>query len=190
MTNNEARTMLNGYVDKIITLNKASTKLQTNLQINAKFEIGEIVKFGFIQGKYMEWIVIGKKDGIAQLLAKDIVGKNTYNDEKKSVTWENSSIYRWLNNSFFNLFSDQEKEKIVKSNSNNTNSTEYIHLLRIEEAVNISTNFLKCSEWWWLSSPGHYQDCKTDVTSYGRIDAIGRRVDSIGGVRPVIYIYI
>ena len=43
--------------------------------------------------------------------------------------------------------------------------------------------------WWWLRSPGYYQDCAASVDSYGDVDECGPRVDDdYSAVRPAIWI--
>jgi hypothetical protein len=39
-----------------------------------------------------------------------------YNEEDTSITWENCTLRKWLNDTFYNTaFTDSEKTKIVES---------------------------------------------------------------------------
>ncbi|MDO5479355.1 MAG: DUF6273 domain-containing protein [Clostridia bacterium] len=88
-----------------------------------KAEIGDSVWFGAYEqdnnlenGKEtVEWIVLDKVDGKIVVTSKKGLDYKSYNDEQTEVTWENSSIRKWLNGEFYNeSFSDKEKEMISK----------------------------------------------------------------------------
>ena len=64
----------------------------------------------------IEWIVLAKdsKNQRALILSKYILDNVSFNDEPGECNWENSSVRKWLNNTFYeNAFDDDEKEQIL-----------------------------------------------------------------------------
>ncbi|MBO5319388.1 MAG: toll/interleukin-1 receptor domain-containing protein [Ruminococcus sp.] len=155
-------------------------------------EVGEIVKFGDY-----EWYVINKTDNGVQLLCENAVCKKAYNEEYEDVTWENCTLREWLNNDFYNKFSEEEKAMIVKTKLSNpensehgtdggNNTEDYIYLLSIDEAKALSEEIRETGSWWWLRSPGSFQDCAAGVSSDGSLRTFGVNVDNENGVRPAL----
>ena len=88
----------------------------------------------------IEWIVLDKKDNKVLLLSKYILSINKYNEVLEDITYENSTIRSYLNNSFLDeAFNEDEKNKIIlttneNDKSNDSNKTEdYAFLLSKEE---------------------------------------------------------
>ena len=157
---------------------------------------GDVVKFG-----NYKWYVIDKSDNSCKILCKDIIIEKPYNSEWKEITWENCTLRQWLNDTFYNEFNNEEKAMIKTIHNINSDNNQYstsggnetddnIYLLSIDEARKLDQSILKRSTWWWLRSPGIYELSAADVTSDGYIGEMGRNVDYIGGVRPVITIKI
>ena len=47
------------------------------------------------------------------LLCKDILPElKPYNSKKNDITWEKCTLRKWLNNDFYNSFSEEEKSFI------------------------------------------------------------------------------
>jgi uncharacterized lipoprotein YehR (DUF1307 family) len=136
-----------------------------------------------------DWLVLEKKDDLALILSVYVLERRTYHSESDitdqlrgySTTWEESGIRRYLNDEFYNSFSDANKARIVETevinNDNPTfgtpggnNTTDKIFLLSIEEANyyfsdndsrvayfnGANTDFNDKAWWWWLRSPGRY----------------------------------
>lgn len=120
--------------------------------------VDNIIKFGkYQQGltagsslieQPIEWIVLEKKDNRVLLLSKYILDLKCYNDLfDPEISYENSSLRKWLNNDFFNeAFSDEDKERIQpmallnnaneKYNVSNTNTTiDKVFILSIDDIV-------------------------------------------------------
>ena len=168
-------------------------------------EVGDEVKFG----KY-QWYIIEKNDNGIKLLCKDVVGKRVYNSEttKKAykseainMTWENCDLRKWLNNNFYNEFTDEEKSMIADttcynndnaiSDTNGSNDTnDKVFLLSVDEANELSKEIRACGTWWWLRSPVSGQDYAAKVNSDGDVRAYGDFVNYVPGVRPAITISI
>jgi hypothetical protein len=80
--------------------------------------VGDVIKFGAY-----EWQVLDVKDGKALLITQDITHVNMpYNQEYGEFTWEACSLRKWLNNDFFNSFSQTEQSCIAVTNNTNENN--------------------------------------------------------------------
>jgi len=102
---------------------------------------GDIVQFGGY-----DWRVLDVQGGRALLLSEKIIEHMPYNADFTSVTWETSDIRTYLNQSFFNSFSKEDKTRILDTNVinndnlwNNTfggvDTVDKIFLLSIDEVV-------------------------------------------------------
>ena len=121
----------------------------------ANAKVGDIITFGHYEqdnntanGKEaIEWQVLDKKqDGSLLLISNYALDCQKYNDAYKSVTWETSSIRKWLNEDFINTaFSASEKKAIstttVKNEDNKraggdggNDTKDKVFLLNINEA--------------------------------------------------------
>lgn len=87
-------------------------------------EIGDTVKFGSYEqdndlsnGKEdIEWIVLDKTDGKVMLISRYALDAKAYNDDYTSVTWENCTLRRWMNDVFYNeAFRTREQEMICET---------------------------------------------------------------------------
>ena len=102
----------------------------------------DLIKFG----KY-EWRVLEVQDGRALIVTEYIIGSRAYHESPgDQPTWETSDIRHWLNNEFYNSFTEAERNRIVQTtvinNSNpwygrsgGNNTQDKIFLLSIEEVV-------------------------------------------------------
>ena len=64
----------------------------------------------------IEWIVLKKNDGEALLQSKYCLDTLTFSTTQSNLTWENSNVRTWLNNSFYNTaFNSIEKNIIINS---------------------------------------------------------------------------
>jgi len=75
-----------------------------------QIEVGDVTEFGGIQ-----WRVLDVQDNRALLLAEYLLEFRVYHDTPQDVTWETSRIRQWLNDEFYNRFSDGERERIVET---------------------------------------------------------------------------
>ena len=96
-----------------------------------KAQIGDIVSYGTFErdndlsnGKEpMHWQVIGRKDNRLLVLCCDALTYMPFHNEQTSVTWEKSSLRKWLNNEFLTeSFTAAERKNIpvvtVKADKN------------------------------------------------------------------------
>lgn len=179
MNNNEARELLKTYSQRISDIQSQIGAIDSAVKKSKSTvaKIGDVVTFG----KY-EWYVIDKRADACTLLCKDIVEKRAYNTEEDDITWEKSTLRKWLNNDFYNSFTSDEKSRIIRTRNINKdtyvddnfnptspgsakyhtsggNDTEdYIYLLSYDEAKSLSEDIQVISELWWLRSPNVYND--------------------------------
>ena len=90
---------------------------------------GDLVLFGSYPytrtGKYsdIEWIVLATADDYALLISRYGIDAVQFNYEKTDVTWESSSIRRWLNSAFINeAFTPKERDSILWTRVDNSYS--------------------------------------------------------------------
>ena len=116
--------------------------------------VGDIVVFGDIR-----WYVIAKTEAGYTLLCEKPVAKMAFNEAGYNTTgkWDTSTLRAWLNDKFYNIFTEEEKSLIEK----NRNTDDYIFLLSVDEANALDNKVRKCgywygmpNQWWWLRSPG------------------------------------
>jgi len=157
-------------------------------------------------GKY-EWLVLEERDGMALIITKDIISKMVYNNEFADVTWENCSLRAYLNGTFFNSFTPEEKAQIVPTLNRNTANPQYdvkngkdtkdnVFLLSLEEAklyfvddMSRAAKYQTTFGWWWLRSAGVQDNCAAIVTSEGSIGYAGTIVNYADrGLRPAMWI--
>lgn len=92
----------------------------------------------YIMGKYeqdnnisngkedIEWIILEKDDNKMFVVSKYGLLYKPFNDEKSKLTWETSSLRKWLNNEFINeAFNKKEQNKIIITNVINCESWDY-----------------------------------------------------------------
>jgi len=122
-------------------------------KLSKSIKVGDTVYFGRYEqdgnddnGKEkIEWQVLEKKGNKALLISKKVLDVKAYNKEYVDITWENSTIRKWLNKIFINAaFNGKDKNKIsitTVENKDNTygtkggNSTkDKVFLLSIDEA--------------------------------------------------------
>lgn len=76
-------------------------------------------------GKY-NWRVLEMSEHTALIITVDCVDNMVYNTSRSnSVTWETCSLRKYLNEDFYNEFSDSEKSMIKDTNVTNENNFQY-----------------------------------------------------------------
>ncbi len=99
-------------------------------------KVGDYIRFGsyeqendFSSGKEaIEWLVLASKDNRILVISSYGLDCEPYNVKRENVTWESSSLRKWLNEEFINeAFSDEEKAMIptvtVSADENPNHST-------------------------------------------------------------------
>ena len=167
--------------------------------------VGDIVEFGDIR-----WYVIAKTETGYTLLSEKPVIKQAFRKAGYHIftsTWEESTVRAWLNDKFYNTFTEEERTLIAKTHNVNSDNPEYgtsggndtddyIYLLSVDEANALDDSVRKCGswyelsyQWWWLRSPG----VNTSYVTYvgkgkdGIIDQTGDiSSNEYGAVRPAL----
>jgi len=160
-------------------------------------EVGDTIHFGDY-----EWYILAKESNRVLIITTSAVGELTYNDEYEKVTWEQCDLREWLNNTFYNEFSSDEKRLIADTQLENKNNERYetyggnatndkIFLLSLEEANKYFSDDSEraIGKAWWLRSPGNYELCATFVYPDGKVSTSGCDVVCEGGgVRPALWL--
>ena len=102
-----------------------------NLYVNMP-QKGDIISFGNYwqssdsKKEPIEWIVLDTDETKAFVISRYGLEAKPYNQTDASVTWENCTLRKWLNNDFFNsAFSNAEKQIIQTTTLNNAEDTDY-----------------------------------------------------------------
>ncbi len=82
--------------------------------------VGSIYTFGSYPQTHssdpIEWIVVECKDGDAMLVSRFALDSVSYHSRSEDVTWETSSVRKWLNSVFYKAaFSPEEQASILDS---------------------------------------------------------------------------
>lgn len=166
--------------------------------------------YRYFKWERIKWRVL-KNDGTTLFVLADRgLDCKDYHDDGGNITWENSTVRDWLNNSFYTTaFSTNEQSAIVTQNvvnddnsygGNNTNDN--VYLLSIGEVTNADYGF--CSDYsvWsasrWMQpsnyahargtatyssgSTGNIPDCDWWLRSPGYYNGNAAYVDYDGGV--------
>ena len=153
-------------------------------------ELNSVVQFAGY-----DWYVIAKETDGVTLLMKDNLMNKAYNDSFTDVTWETCSLRSYLNGEFYNNLTDPYKANIIKTHNSNPNNgstsggnatDDYIYLLSIDEAKELSDTIRDNGNWWWLRSPGDYSSGAAFVYADGDVYTWGSDVVSVYGVRPAL----
>ncbi|MCL2036723.1 MAG: DUF6273 domain-containing protein [Oscillospiraceae bacterium] len=82
---------------------------------NIAMKVGDVIAFGGY-----DWQVLDIQDGKALILSVRVLTNQPYNSIEASVTWENSSIRGYLNQTFYHgVFSAEEKLRIAETRISN-----------------------------------------------------------------------
>ena len=99
--------------------------------------VGDHIAFGSYQQKsipgtdtfetgFIEWRVLDIQDGKALIITEYLLDTTVYNYDMTDVTWETSSLRKWLNSDFYDTaFSDSEKNLIQTTKINNPDNPVY-----------------------------------------------------------------
>lgn len=157
----------------------------------------------------IEWLILETDGKTALLISKYPIDCGLdgvpYNEENTSVTWEECTLRKWLNEDFYNTaFSKEEQSRIITSTVTTAENPEYdtnpgndtqdkIFLLSIAETEMYfeSDGARICANtWWWLRSPGADQNHAALVCDDGSVNYYGYYVndDYYGCVRPALWI--
>ncbi len=172
--------------------------------------VGDIVKFGRVDqdgktadAEAIEWQVLKKEDGKVLVMSRYALDTVAYNKDRVDVSWEVSSLRKWLEGFYASAFDDEEKTHIL--DTENGSAVDKLFLLSKTEAdglfeyaswrAAIPTDTAKNNGarvednacWWWLRN-----DENSDFAPYVNFD--GNIVSEFAvdydkvAVRPVMWV--
>lgn len=173
-------------------------------------------KKSYFKYEPIKWRVIKCENGEALLLSDIVLDKQKYNKRLKKVTWEKSTLRKWLNKKFMNrAFSSSEQEAIHTTKVINEDNYYYktdggndtldkIYLLSLSETdeekeygftdsygMTIKySNYadLDDYQYWWLRTPGEKNISAAAVDMSGKAYLGGGESDMELGIRPVLHL--
>lgn len=173
-------------------------------------------KKSYFKYEPIKWRVIKCENGEALLLSDIVLDKQKYNKRLKKVTWEKSTLRKWLNKKFMNrAFSSSEQEAIHTTKVINEDNYYYktdggndtldkIYLLSLSETdeekeygftdsygMTIKySNYadLDDYQYWWLRTPGEKNISAAAVDMSGKAYFGGGESDMELGIRPVLHL--
>ena len=173
-------------------------------------------KKSYFKYEPIKWRVIKCENGEALLLSDIVLDKQKYNKRLKKVTWEKSTLSKWLNKKFMNrAFSSSEQEAIRTTKVINEDNYYYktdggndtldkIYLLSLSETdeekeygftdsygMTIKySNYadLDDYQYWWLRTPGEKNISAAAVDMFGEAYVGGGESDMELGIRPVLHL--
>lgn len=173
-------------------------------------------KKSYFKYEPIKWRVIKCENGEALLLSDIVLDKQKYNKRLKKVTWEKSTLRKWLNKKFMNrAFSSSEQEAIRTTKVINEDNYYYktdggndtldkIYLLSLSETdeekeygftdsygMTIKySNYadLDDYQYWWLRTPGEKNISAAAVDMFGETYVGGGESDMELGIRPVLHL--
>ena len=154
-------------------------------QIQNRLAKDEAIYYGTYQNQPIAWRVLQTEDNKMLLIAKEPICELPYNNEIKDVTWQNSSLFSWLNNDFSESFSKDQLSNISTTKVDDADCK--VFLLSKEEAENLKDNpVLTAGTDWWLRTKAEVN--AVYVTASGEIVEDGETVVHAKGVRPCVWI--
>ena len=188
-------------------------------------EKGDIVTLGTYEqdnnltngSEAIEWVVLERNGDKALVISKYCIEWLPFNNTATKISWKNSSIRSWLNNTFVNkAFTAQEKKSIISTQHINPDfyddseserswlgtTTDTVFLLssgetdkyfssdsaRKAEGTEYACNKGKSASWyWWLRSANNIE--YAGFVSEGEL-GFGEEVDRNMGIRPAMWVVI
>ncbi len=170
---------------------------------------GETVTLGTYDGEPIEWIVLSKnKDKSKTLLVSKYILTEKPFDKEHDVTWDKSSIRKWLGGNFYKKsFDDTEKKRVLVTKVKNKKNTEYdqssgkntsdrIFLLSIDEAkkyfssdeARICKTKDGSAKAWCLRTQGDADFRISLVAGDGSVNTSGDNEEDDYGIRPAMWV--
>ncbi len=106
---------VNNYKESKDKLNKCIIEQFKNTNIGDSFFIGTYEQDNNLSNgkEIIEWLAIDKRDNKLFVISKNSIDCVPYHTTKEDVTWETSTLRKWLNNEFIiSTFSEKEEELI------------------------------------------------------------------------------
>ncbi len=164
--------------------------------------------FGTYNGKPIAWQPLKIEDDRMLLITGEPICELPYNEDIENIEWNDSSLNTWLNSTFINSFSDEQKARIQDTEFEGEKNKVFIlseediyiiidtsifegrrwrHFSR-EQLIEKSLEVLKCSSDWWLCTRSRSGTNAMYVDTDGEIVLKGDEIVRAKGVRPCIWI--
>ncbi|MCL2064117.1 MAG: DUF6273 domain-containing protein [Candidatus Cloacimonetes bacterium] len=170
------------YTYPALTIKKARLQHTVSIALNP---YREIVSLGGI-----EWIVLERQKNRTLLITPRTIGEKRF-DERNNI-WDNSEIRKFLNEEFFDIFTNAEKRRITEHITGDKVfllSEEEVKQYFISERDRVVRDSQGQFSWWWLRSSGDSGDGATVVDYNGDILLISEYVNWYSfGVRPALWV--
>ncbi len=122
-------------VDGITRLDNGNYHVYSGAKtLSSDIKVGDVVKLGVYEQdndtsngmEPIEWEVLDIDSGKALLVSRYALEALPYNNEFAAVTWEECTLRKWLNDTFYNTaFNDTEKAKIMEKIIENPDNVVY-----------------------------------------------------------------
>ena len=122
-------------VDGITRLDNGNYHVYSGAKtLSSDIKVGDVVKLGVYEQdndtsngmEPIEWEVLDIDSGKALLVSRYALDALPYNNEFAAVTWEECTLRKWLNDTFYNTaFNDTEKAKITENIIENPDNVVY-----------------------------------------------------------------
>lgn len=192
-------------VGDVARLNEVSVEEQSV----AKHQVGDCIRFGQFNGRFVKWIILDQKGDEYLLISKFGLECMPFNKTEGFTTWDGCTLRKWLNEDFYNnAFSRTEQEKIIRHEvvaSDNPiyrsfqgkNTNDKVFILNIKE---YNQYFDIYNKWvcrlfsgilrqCWLRNSGNDNSRGAFIGRSGSIHAGGSKITSSrNAVRPVMWV--
>ena len=174
--------------------------IENNLEKLASAEVGDCITFGRYEQdndlengrEEIEWIVIEKHEDHIFVLSKYALDCLEFDTAFTSdeLTWENSSLRRWLNRTFYTDALDPVEQRMILQTDNGKDVTDNVFLLSREEIETIDHFNRTCAATEYAKSMGVYAtDSRPDYPEINVENACNWWTRTIGqGSRTVVCI--
>lgn len=145
-----------------------------------KLEAGNIISYGG-----MEWVVLDVVQDKVLVLAKDSIGFMLF-DKNCNNDFVSSTLFAYLNGEFIKeLEANGADTSAIPDEENGIR----VALLSVEEYEKYKNVIPNINNWWWLRTPGDYQDYAASVNPDRTVYLNGDYVDNDNGaVRPALWL--
>ena len=143
-----------------LNANRASSPIRSvfDLSLYDTVTFGKYTQSLYGDASEIEWIVAGIEGNKVKLIAKYGLDSNPYNETHSMITWQTSTLYSWLNNTFMYTAFSSEERNLLAGDVSLPNVYEARMLPRPYQictptAYAIANGVSKNYCIWWLSDP-------------------------------------
>lgn len=165
----------------------------------------------------IRWRILSRNGNDAYVMADQVLDCKKYHEIDESVTWETSTLRKWLNGEFYNTaFTVEEQEAVLEQTLENVDNEKYateneedmVYLPSYDDVVNDDYGFLgdqarigkntayamasggEANSWWWIFPSGSSTAESAAVNPNGDVMGYGAHsaYRCIYGVRPALHL--